>query len=758
MMFSRSAVVALALCASPALAIEPFVVKDIRVEGIQRTEAGTVFSYLPIKVGDTVDDDRIAAALKALYATGFFKDVKLEAEGDVLIVQIEERPAISQITITGAKEFTPEQLKDGLKQIGLSEAQIFNRSLLDRAEQEVKRQYLDRGKYGVVINTVVTPLERNRVAISFDINEGDIARIRQINIVGNRAFSEKALLKLFTLTTPGYLTWFTKNDQYSKQKLSADVETLRSHYLNRGYLEFNVDSTQVSITPDRKDIYITINITEGPRYTVSDIKLAGELLVPEAELKSLVKIKAGDTFSREKLTESTKAIGERLGNDGYAFANVNAVPEVNKETQQVAFTFFVDPGRRVYVRRINITGNTKTRDEVLRREMRQLESGWYSGEKLNRSRERLERLGFFENVNLETPPVPGTTDQVDVNVNVAEKSTGNVLVGAGFSSSDGFIMSGSVTQSNLFGSGNQFAAQINNSKVNTVYSLSFTNPYYTADGVSRGFDLYKRDVDSTSLVIGRYSSSTAGVGMRFGVPISENDSINFGIGFEQTKIGLFDDSPQRYKDFVNVFGPSNNTLRGDISFARDSRDSLLYPTKGRYQRAFLEAGLPGGDLKFYKTGYQHQIFLPVGGNFVLMLNGEVGIGNGYGGKPLPFFKNFYAGGPTSVRGYETGSLGPRDSNDESLGGNRRIVGNAELLFPFPGLRNDKSVRMSVFTDVGAIYGTGEKLGSQGLRYSAGISVNWFSPIGPLKFSIAQPLSTKPGDKKEVFQFQLGSSF
>lgn len=758
MIFSRSAVIALALCSAPALAVEPFVVKDIRVEGIQRTEAGTVFSYLPIKVGDTVDDDRIAAALKALYATGFFKDVRLEAENGVLIVQIEERPAISQITITGSKEFTQEQLKDGLKQIGLSEAQIFNRSLLDRAEQELKRQYLDRGKYGVVINTTVTPLERNRVAISFDINEGEVARIRQINIVGNRAFSDKTLLKLFTLTTPGYLTWFTKNDQYSKQKLSADVETLRSYYLNRGYLEFNVDSTQVSITPDKKDIYITINLTEGPRYTVSDIKLAGDFLVPESELRPLVKIKSGDTFSREKLTESSKAIGERLGNEGYAFANVNAVPEIDKEKQQVAFTFFVDPGRRVYVRRINITGNNKTRDEVLRREMRQLESGWYSGEKLNRSRERLERLGFFENVNLETPPVPGTTDQVDVNVNVTEKSTGNVLVGAGFSSSDGFIMSGSVTQSNLFGSGNQFSAQINNSKVNTVYSLSFTNPYYTPDGVSRGFDLYKRDVDSTSLAIGRYSSSTAGVGVRFGVPISETDAINFGLGFERTRIGLFEDSPQRYKDFVNVFGPSNNTLRSDLSFARDSRDSLLYPTKGRYQRAFGEAGLPGGDLKFYKLGYQHQMFIPVGGNFTLMLNGEVGFGNGYGGKPLPFFKNFYAGGPTSVRGYETGSIGPRDSNNESIGGNRRVVANAELLFPFPGLRNDKSVRLSVFTDAGTIYGSGEKFDLSRLRYSAGISVNWFSPIGPLKFSVAQPLNSKPGDKKEVFQFQLGSSF
>ena len=448
--------------------MEPFVVKDIRVEGIQRTEAGTVFSYLPVKVGETMDDDKAAAAIKALYATGFFKDVRLEIENGVLVVTLQERPAIAEIDVVGTKEFTKEQLKDGLKQTGLAESRIFDKSLLDKAEQELKRQYYSRGKYAVTVTTTVTPLERNRVAINFNVNEGEVAKIRQINIVGNQDFKEKELLGLFTLTTPGWMTWFSKNDQYSKQKFAADLETLRSFYLNRGYLEFSIDSTQVSISPDKTDIYITVNLAEGPKYTVSDVKLAGDMLVPEDELRKLVKVQPGETFSREQLTESTKQIGDRLGNDGYAFANVNAVPELDKEKHQAAFTFLIDPGRRVYVRRINMSGNAKTRDEVLRREMRQMEGGWYSGEKINRSRERLDRLGYFSDVNIETPAVPGTTDQVDVDVSVTEKATGSIMLGAGFSSSDGFIVSGSVSQNNVFGTGNQLAVQVNSGKVNKV--------------------------------------------------------------------------------------------------------------------------------------------------------------------------------------------------------------------------------------------------------------------------------------------------
>ncbi len=746
------------LYAASALALDPFVVRDIRVEGIQRTEAGTVFSYLPVKVGDTLNDEKTAAAIKALYATGFFKDVRLEAEDGVLVVTLQERPAIAQVDINGAKEFTKEQLKDGMKAAGLAESKIFDKALLDRAEQELKRQYFSRGKYGVTITTTVTPLERNRVAISFDIAEGEIAKIQQINIVGNEAFAEKDLLSQLVLSTSGWMTWYSKNDQYSKQKLSADLETLRSYYLNRGYLEFNIESTQVSISPDKEGIYITINVREGDRYNVSDIKLAGEMLLPEAELRKLVKIKAGEIFSREKLTESSKAISDRLGNDGYAFANVNAVPEIDKEKNTVAFTFFLDPGRRVYVRRINIAGNTRTRDEVLRREMRQMEGGWYAADKITRSRERLQRLGYFTDVNVETPAVPGTTDQVDLNYAVTEKPTGSIMAGAGFSSSEGLVLSGSVVQQNIFGSGNHVAAQVNSGSINKVYSLSFTNPYFTDDGVSRGFDIYKRNVDSSRLTVLSYKTSTIGGGVRFGIPLNEKDTVNLGLALEKIGVSVTESASQRYIDYVNKFGDSANVLRTDLGWARDTRDSLLYPTSGGLQRIYGELGVPGLDLEYYKISYQHQYLKTFARSYTLLLNGELGLADGINGKTLPFFKNFYAGGISSVRGYRTSSLGPRDDHDNALGGNRRVVGTAELMFPFPGLGGDKSVRLGVFVDGGMVFAKEEKVDLGQLRYSSGLSLNWFSPIGPLKFSIAAPLNKKDGDKTEAFQFQMGTMF
>lgn len=744
--------------AASAWAIQPFVVKDIRVEGIQRTEAGTVFSYLPVKVGDTLDDEKAASAIKALFATGFFKDVRLEVENETLVVVVEERPAIARIDFLGLKEFDKEAVKQSLKDTGLAESRIFDKALLDRAEQELKRQYLSRGKYAVSMATTVTPLERNRVGITFDVNEGEVAKIRQINIVGNKDFSEKELLGLFVLRTPGLVTWYTKEDQYSKQKLAADLETLRSHYLNRGYLEFNIESTQVSITPDKQDIYITVSIAEGPKFTVSGVRLAGEMLVPEEELRKLIKIQPGEVFSREKLTESSKLIGERLGNEGYAFANVNAVPEVSRDKQEVAFTFFVDPGRRVYVRRMNIAGNTRTRDEVIRREMRQMEGGWYDADKITRSKQRVDRLGYFKDVNVETPAVPGTTDQVDINVNVTEKPTGNILLGAGFSSTDKLILSGSVSQNNIFGSGKHVSVQLNTGKINTVYALSYTDPYYTVDGVSQGFDVFLRNVDPTSLSVGNYRTSTLGGTLRFGVPVTEDDTILYSLGVESTKLTLFSDSPQRFINFANAFGTNTSTLLGTVGWSRDRRDSAIYPTKGVMQQALGELGLPGGDLEYYKLTYRHQWYYPVTRDLTVMLNGEIGQGGGYGGKPLPFFKNFFAGGVTSVRGYEAASLGPRDSNDEALGGKRRLVGNAEVLMPMPGFRNDKSIRLSAFVDAGAVYGDGQQTGTEGLRYSAGLAVNWVSPVGPLKFSFARPLNVKEGDKKQQFQFQLGQVF
>ncbi len=744
------------LISLPCLAFEPFQVKDIRVEGIQRTEAGTVFSYLPIRIGDTLNAERATAAVKALYATGFFKNVRLEAEGDVLVVLIEERPAIAQVEITGSKEFDAKQLKEGLKQVGLAESRIFDRAVLERAERELKNQYISRGKYAVQVTTTVTPLERNRVALNFEISEGKVAKIRQINIVGNKVFKDRNLAGEFVLTTPGLLTWYSKNDQYSKPKLQGDLENLRSFYLNQGYLEFTIDSTQVSITPDKRDIFITINVTEGNKFKVAEIKLAGDLIVPEAELAKLIRLNRGEVFSRERLSETTKLIQDRLGNEGYAFASINPVPEINRETNEVTFTLYIDPGRRVYVRRIGISGNTTTRDEVVRREMRQLESGWYNAEKINRSKQRVDKLGFFSDVQIDTPAVQGATDQVDVEVKITERATGNLTAGVGYSSAEKVILSAGLSQSNIFGSGNALSFQVSTGSINQVYSLSYTNPYFTDDGVSRGFDVYQRKVDASNLSsVGSYNTSTLGGGVRFGVPITEYDTVNYGLAFESTEIGLLDDTPGRYVDFVNQFGSKADSYLGTVGWARDKRDSLIYTTSGTFQRLTGEIGLPGGDLTYYRASYQHQWYYPLTRELVFYTSGQIGYATGYQNKPLPFFKVFYLGGVSSLRGYETASVGPKDANGDSLGGGRLILGSAELLFPFPGLQKDKSVRLSWFVDAGTV---GESYDFQELRYSTGLAFNWYSPVGPLKLSFAKPLNEKPGDELQRVQFSLGTIF
>lgn len=765
-----SGLVTALFAAVPVFAFEPFVVKDIRVEGIQRTEAGTVFNYLPVRVGDTFSETQAAEAIKGLFATGFFKDVRVEVEGDVLVVVVDERPAIAQIDFVGIKEFDKEALLKGLREVGLAESRIFDRSLLERAEQELKRQYLSRGKYAAVIETTVTPLERNRVGINFKVDEGDVAKIRQIAIIGNKAYKESELLDLFQLTTPGWLTWYTKNDQYSRQKLSADLENLRSWYLNRGYLDFNIDSTQVSITPDKKDIYITLSITEGERYTVSAVRFAGDLVVPEEEYQKLVQIRPGDIFSRERLTETTKAVADRLGNEGYAFANVNAAPEVDKDKREVAFTIFVDPGRRVYVRRINVGGNTKTRDEVIRREMRQMEGAWYDAAQITRSRNRIDRLGHFDEVNVETPAVTGTTDQVDVNFNVKERATGTLSLGAGFSSAEKVVLSASVSQQNLFGSGNAMTLALNTSKSSRTYALSFTNPYYTVDGVSLGWDLYHRTYDpSNSLSVGRYKTVSTGAGLRLGFPIAEDDSINFGLAADRTRIETFDDSPKRYKDFcieqegsscVDGVGTTTvSSLLATAGWSRDNRDSVVYPRQGSYQRVFAEVAVPPGELKYAKLSYQYQHWFPIARDYALMLNADFGWAKGYGGETLPFYKNFYAGGIGSVRGFEQSSIGPKDDiTEDALGGNRRVIGNAEFYFPLPGSGMDRSFRMSAFLDAGTVWGESDKLKFGDLRYSTGLAFAWSSPIGPLKFSLGMPLKKESGDDLQKFQFQLGSVF
>jgi outer membrane protein insertion porin family len=748
--------VLIALAYAPtAQGFEPFQIRDIRVEGIQRTDAGTVFSYLPVKVGDTMTEEKATQSVRLLFQTGFFKDIEIEEEDGVLVVAVQERPAIASIDVRGSKEFDKKKLLEILRQAGLQEGLIFDRAILERAKQDLKNQYIARGKYGVDVQTTVNPLERNRVAVNFNISEGEVAKIRSIDLVGNRLFKDKELLDLLALRVGGVLSWYTKNDQYSKQKLSADLESLRSFYLNQGYLEFNIDSTQVAITPDKRDVFITINMTEGPKYRVSDVKLAGELLLPEAEMRQLVKIKKGEVFSRERLTESTKLVTDRLANDGYAFAQVNAVPEIDREKREVAFTLYVDPGRRVYVRRINITGNSTTKDEVIRREFRQLEGAWFSQAKLNRSKARVDRTGFFSEVTVDNPTVPGSNDQVDINMNVKERPTGSVTFGAGISSAEKIILSASIAQNNAFGTGNALALTLQTGRINRVLSLSYTNPYWTDDGVSRGFDLYSRRFNPTSLQTASYITNTDGVGVRFGVPVSEIDSVNFGFAVENADILTFPNTAFRIKEFVREYGSTNLALISTVGWARDGRDSTIAPTRGMLQRATAEVAVPPGDLRYYKLGYKAAKYFPISRDTTLQVGGEIGYAEGMGSNTLPFYKVYYAGGVNTVRGFATFSLGPKDEFGFATGGSRLLLGNVEYYFPFPGAGRDQSLRLSTFLDAGMVDNT---YSSQYLRASTGFSLNWFSPVGPLKLSFGFPLRQEQGDRLQRIQFTLGTVF
>lgn len=761
------AAAAFAMCYGQAYAAEPFEVKDIRVEGIQRTEAGTVFNYLPLKVGETYTDEKGTAAIKALYATGLFKDIRIEVEGNVLVVAVEERPSIATVTFSGEKEFEKDALIKGLKEIGVGETKIFDKSLVERAEQELKRQYLSHGLYGVQITTTVTPIERNRVNIAFSIDEGDAAHIRQIKFVGNKVFSDSDLLKNIKLSTPGWFTWYSKSDQYSKQKLSGDIETLKSYYLDRGYLEMQIESTQVAISTDKKDIYITINISEGEKYTVSDIKLEGEMLGRDQELANLMLLKKGEVYSGQKLTDSTKRISERMGNFGYAFANVNANPEINREKKEVAFTILVDPGKRVYVHRINVSGNTRTRDEVIRREFRQYESSWYDSEKIKRSRDRVDRLGYFKEVTVETPEVVGSSDQVDVNLAVTERPTGNLTLGAGYSQYEKFTINAGIQQDNAFGSGDSIGVQVNTSALNRAIVLSHTDPYVTDDGISRTVDLYLRTTRPPLTNNGDFNVRTLGSKVTFGVPFTEFDRVFFGVGVERTKVQTFkntpgyNDSPLLYQEYVDQFGDGREadttSFPLTVSWARDSRDSVLTPTRGQFQRANFEIA-PVGTLRYYRAVYQNQYYRPIASWITLALNGEFDYGRGLNGKPFPVFKNFYAGGIGSVRGYLTSTLGPVDVNGDPLGGASRVILNGELHFPFPGASKDAGLQWFTFFDGGNVFADREKIEVKQLRYSAGLGISWISPVGPLKLSYAEPLNAQPTDQKERFQFQIGTGF
>lgn len=751
-----SGAVASGLLAGHARAFEPFVVRDIRVEGAQRTEAGTIFNYLPIKVGDTVDALKVSDAIKALYATGFFRDVQIDAQNDVLIVAIDERPTVSAVTFSGNKEFSTEILRNAMREVGLAEARIFDRALLEKAVQELKRQYVTLGFYNAEVEMTLTPQERNRVAVNFAIEEGGPSKIARIHIVGSETFTEKKLIKQMRLTTPGWFTWYTKNDQYSKQKLQADLEKLRSFYHDQGFLEFAIENAQVSILPDKTAIDITVTVKEGPRYTVSGVSLAGDLPVPEEEIHKLIRLRSGSVYSRARLQTSTKGISERLGAEGYAFANVSAVPELNKENATASFTFYVDPGRRVYVRKVNISGNIKTRDEVIRREVRQMEGAWYDGTRIERSRVRIRRLGYFDDVSIETPPVPGAPDQVDVNIHVTERQTGRFMVGVGYSSSESVTLAASIAQENVFGSGNSLSLGLNTGQSSKYYSLAFTDPYWTVDGISRSIELYNINYNADDLATSKYESDTLGAALSFGVPITETDTINFGVRFENVDITLKEDSPDAYIDFVDRYGNQTDNFMLSAGWSRDTRDDVLFPTSGSLQSVYTEVAVPVGDLTYWKAQYIHQWFWPIFDPMVLMLRGEIGYGAGYSGKTLPFFKAFYAGGVGSVRGYEGSSLGPRDSDDNALGGKRKIVGNAEVFFPL--IANDNSVRGSVFFDIGQIYQDGSQSDNESFKYSAGVGLAWNSPIGALKISYGYPINKKPDDMVENFQFQLGSVF
>jgi outer membrane protein insertion porin family len=738
-----------------------FVVEDIRVEGLQRISAGTVFNYLPIKTGDEVDGGKTAHIIRTLYKTGFFKDIRLEQEDDILIVFVRERPAIAEINITGNKELDTEPLMLGLKDIGLAEGQVFKRALLEKVEQELNRQYFARGKYGIKIQSKVTPLERNRVGLDIEISEGLTARIKRINIIGNQAFDDDDLLDEFELGVPSWYAVFSSRDKYSKQALSGDLETLRSFYLDRGYIDFKIESTQVSITPDKQDIYITVVVSEGGVFTLSDIKLAGDLELQPEELFPLIHLRRGAVFSRKKLTASADRLNRHYSDVGYAFANVNTIPDIDRENMQVAITFFVDPGKRVYVRYINISGNTNTRDEVLRRELRQMESAWFSGEKTRLSRERLQRLGFFSEVNMETPAVPGSTDLLDVNLSVTEAASGQFSAGVGFTQTQGVIFNASISENNFLGTGNRFSAGFDTSDATKKLSLSYTNPYYTIDGVSQGYELSYRKTDFSELNISSYSTDVGRLGIHFGIPLTEYDRLRFSLAYEHTTFFLGSSPSEEIEEFVKNNGDEFNDFEIVASWIHDTRDRAIFPNRGGRQVFSIEANTPGSDLQYYRVKYSNAHYFQLTNSLTLKLNGELGYGDGYGDDDaLPFFRNFYAGGIGSVRGFEENTLGPQDSQEDALGANARIVGQMELLFPAFGEDFKDTVRAGFFVDAGNVFDIAgdEKIDWDLFRASTGLMLSWFSPVGALSFSWGYPIKEKEGDEIKNLQFRIGSGF
>lgn len=752
-----AAFIAGTLMAFNALAAAPFNVRDIRVEGLQRVEPGTVFASIPFRVGDDYTDEKGAAAIRSLFALGLFKDVRIEVNGDVLVLIVEERPNIAQVEFIGTKEFDKDVLRKALRDIGLAEGRPFDKALADRAEQELKRQYVNRSLYGAEIITTITPSDRNRVNLSFTVVEGDLAKIKEMRVVGAKAFDESKLLDQFDQGTGNWLSWYTKSDRYSRTKLNADLETLRAWYLARGYLEFRIDSTQVAISPNKQDISITINVTEGDRFVVSEVVMEGYYLGKDDEFKSLVEIKAGQAYNADDVAKTTKAFNEYFGNFGFAFARTDVRPAIDRTTNRVKLVLVADPARRAYVRRINIVGNNRTRDQIVRREFRQTESSWYDGEKIRLSRDRVNRLGYFKDVEVDTQEVPSSQDQVDLNVSVVEKPTGMLTLGAGFSSAEKVTLSFGIQQDNVFGSGHNLGLQVSTSKFNQYYVLNTTDPYFTEDGVSRTLEFYHRASKPYVEQGGNYRMITSGLGIRFGLPFSELDRVFVGTAAERTELVRGTNMLGVHESLCAHFGCVAQNVPVTAGWARDSRDSYLNPNSGKFIRLNTEIGAMG-DARYAKLGGQYQQYFPITKQYTFAFNADLGTGKGLNGQTLPFYKNYYSGGLGSVRGFEQGTLGPRDVTGPVIGGAKKITLNSEFLMPFPGAGNDRTLRLYGFFDMGNVYGETQKVDLAQLRSAYGVGLSWVSPMGPLRFAWARPVRSFPGDRIQQLQFQIGTSF
>lgn len=771
---------------SPKIYAESFTISDIRINGLQRVSAGSVFTALPIKINDEVDEGSLAEASRALFRTGYFQDIQLSRSGNVLIITVVERPTISSIDITGNKAIKTEDLLKGLRQAGLADGEIFQQVTLERVRNELLRQYVAQGRYSANIETEVISEPRNRVRLKIKIDEGVVASIANINIVGDTVFPEDTLTNLFELKTKKWYRFFSSSDKYSREKLAGDLERLRSYYMDRGYVNMDIASTQVSITPDKKSVYITINIDEGQKYHISNIKLAGDLKLQEESLRDLLLVKSGQVFSRKLMITSSELISRRLGNEGYAFADVRGVPEIDAENKTVSITFMVDPGKRIYVNRINFRGNTKTEDVVLRREMRQMEGGWASTYLIDQSKTRLERLGYFKEVKVETPNVPGVDDQIDVNYTVEEQPSGSISASVGFAQSSGLVLGGSIKQDNFLGTGNKVGIGMTRSDYQTNLNFSYLNPYWTVDGVSLGYNVFYRTTDYSKLDVDytSYSVDSFGAGFSFGYPISETSSVNYGLVVQNDKIKPGNASAAEVYDFIDKYGTNYLNYKLNVGWGKSTLNRGLLPTRGGSQSLSLEVAVPGSDLTFYKIDYSAQYFKPITDNYVLRLHTDLGYGDGYGStRVLPFYENYYAGGYNSVRGFKDGSLGPRstpsrryynsqydddwDDDDDPFGGNILITGGVELIVPTPFVTDQRSIRTSLFWDVGNVfsnncplsstrYCNGPSLGD--LASSVGVGVTWVTAFGPLSFSLAAPIKKPDGADTQIFQFSLGQTF